>query len=69
MTTTRSLVVWRTEYKAQFAYVADAEADVIQKMNAHASVDVVIETIGTNNIDLVGWLTKAISNKLIFAVA
>jgi hypothetical protein len=69
MTTPRSLVLWRAEYKAQFEYVSDAEADVIQKINAHASVDVVIETIGTHNIDLVEWLTKAISNKLIFAVA
>jgi len=69
MTAPRSLVLWRAEYKAQFEYVSDAEADVIQKINAHASVDLVIETIGTHNIDLVEWLTKAISNKLIFAVA
>ena len=65
----RSLVLWRAEYKAQFEYVSDAEADVIQKINAQASVGAVIETIGTQNIDLVEWLTKAISNKLIFAVA
>lgn len=69
MTTPRSLVLWRAEYKAQFEYLSDAEADVIQKINAQASVDVVIETIGAHNIDLVEWLTKAISNKLIFAVA
>jgi hypothetical protein len=67
--TPRALVLWRAEYKAQFEYVPDAEADVIQKINAHASVDVVIETIGAHNIDLVEWLTKVISNKLIFAVA
>jgi len=67
--TPRSLVLWRAEYKAQFEYVSDAEADVIQKINAQASVNAVIDTIGTHNIDLVEWLSKAISNKLIFAVA
>ena len=67
--TPRSLVLWRAEYKAQFEYVTDAEADVIQKINAQASVNAVIDTIGTHNIDLVEWLSKAISNKLIFAVA
>jgi hypothetical protein len=67
--TPRSLVLWRAEYKAQFEYVTDAEADVIQKINAQASVNAVIDTIGMHNIDLVEWLSKAISNKLIFAVA
>lgn len=67
--TPRSLVLWRAEYKAQFEYVSDAEADVIQKINAQASVNAVIDTIGMHNIDLVEWLSKAISNKLIFAVA
>jgi len=69
MTTPRSLVLWRAEYKAQFEYLSHAEAEVIQKINVKAPVDAVIETIGTHNIDLVAWLTKAISNKLIFAVA
>nr|WP_297348042.1 DNA-binding domain-containing protein [uncultured Glaciecola sp.] len=69
MTTPRSLILWRAEYKAQFEYVPDAEADVIHKINAQSSVDAVIDTIGSHNIDLVEWLTKAISNKLIFAVA
>ena len=64
----RSLVLWRAEYKAQFEYLSDAEAQVIQNINEQASVDAVIETISTHNIDLVAWLTKAISNKLIFAV-
>jgi hypothetical protein len=69
MATPRSLVLWRAEYKAQFEYISDAEADVIQQINAQASVNAVIDTIGTHNIDLVEWLSKAISNKLIFAVA
>ena len=64
----RSLVLWRAEYKAQFEYLSDAEAQVIQNINEQASVDAVIETISTHDIDLVAWLTKAISNKLIFAV-
>jgi hypothetical protein len=69
MATPRSLVLWRAEYKAQFEYISDAEADVIQQINAQASVNAVIDTIGTHNIDLVEWLSNAISNKLIFAVA
>ena len=69
MSTPRSLVLWRAEYKAQFEYVSDAEADVIQKINAKAPVNAVINTIGSHDIDLVTWLTKAISSKLIFAVA
>jgi len=69
MGTARSLVLWRAEYKAQFEYVTDAQADVIQKISAQASVNDVIDTIGTHNIDLTEWLSKAISTKLIFAVA
>jgi len=65
----RSLILWRPEYKAQFEYVSDAEADVMQQLHEQASVDAIIETIGTHNIDLVAWLSKAISNKLIFSVA
>jgi hypothetical protein len=67
--TSRSLVLWRPEYKAQFEYVSDAQAEVMQQLNEQASVDAIIETIGTHNIDLVAWLSKAISNKLIFSVA
>jgi hypothetical protein len=69
MATPRSLLLWRAEYKAQFKYISDAEADVIQQINAQASVNAVINTVGKHNIDLVEWLSKAISNKLIFAVA
>ncbi|MFT5543129.1 MAG: hypothetical protein ACI97K_002152 [Glaciecola sp.] len=64
----RSLVLWRAEYKAQFEFVSEAEALVIQKLSEKASVNTVIETISSQNIDLTDWLTKAISNKLIFAV-
>jgi len=65
----RSLVLWRPEYKAQFEYVSEAEADVIRKIKTQSSVDAIIEHIGSHNIDLLTWLTKAISNKFIFAVA
>lgn len=67
--TPRSLVLWRAEYKAQFNYLSDTEADVLNKLTEQASVNAVIETIGTHNIDLVEWLSNAISHKLIFAVA
>lgn len=65
----RSLVLWRPEYKAQFDYLSEAEADVMQQLIEQASVDAIIENIGTHNIDLVVWLSKAISNKFIFCVA
>jgi hypothetical protein len=65
----RSLILWRPEYKAQFEYLSEAEADVMQQLVEHASVDAIIESIGTHNIDLVAWLSKAISNKFIFCVA
>lgn len=67
--TGRSLILWRPDYKAQFEYISDAEADVMQQLIDQASVDTIIETIGTHHIDLVAWLSKAISNKLIFSVA
>jgi len=65
----RSLILWRPEYKAQFEYLSEVEADVMQQLVGHASVDAIIESIGTHNIDLVAWLSKAISNKYIFCVA
>ncbi len=65
----RSLILWRPEYKAQFEYLVEAEADVMQQIIEQASVDEIIERIGTHNIDLVTWLSKAISNKFIFCVA
>jgi hypothetical protein len=64
----RSLVLWRADYKAQFEFVSNAEAAVIQAIIQKVSVDALIETINLQNIDLVEWLTKAISNKIIFAV-
>jgi hypothetical protein len=64
----RSLVVWRAEYKAQFEFVSDAEAAVMQKIRDKASVNSVIESISSQNLDLTTWLSKAISNKTIFAV-
>ena len=65
----RSIVLWRPEYKAQFEYVSHAEADVIQRINVQSSVNIVIETIDKHQLELVSWLTNAISNKFIFAVA
>ncbi|WP_412972031.1 putative DNA-binding domain-containing protein [Glaciecola sp. MF2-115] len=67
--TPRSIVLWRPEYKAQFEYISSAEAQVISAINASTSVNTVIETIDDHQLDLLEWLTKAISNKLIFAVA
>lgn len=66
--TPRSLVVWRAEYKAQFEYVSKGEAAVMRKVIKRASVNDVIECISEQDINLVEWLTKAISNKFIFAV-
>lgn len=65
----RSLILWRPEYKAQFEYLSEAEADVMQQLIEQASVDAIIENMGTHSIDLVAWLSKAISNKFIFCVA
>lgn len=64
----RSFVVWRAEFKAQFEFVSDAEAAVMQKIRDKASVHSVIESISSQNLDLTTWLTKAISDKTIFAV-
>ena len=64
----RSLVLWRAEYKAEFEYLSDAEALVIQKILSGDSVSQIIEALGEHNLDLVTWLTNAITKKLIFAV-
>jgi hypothetical protein len=64
----RSLVLWRAEYKTQFEYLSDAEALVIQKILSGEPVNQLIEALGEHKVDLVTWLTNAITKKLIFAV-
>ncbi|MBF7072122.1 putative DNA-binding domain-containing protein [Glaciecola sp. MH2013] len=64
----RSLVVWRAEYKAQFEYVSDAEASVINHILSEEPVSQVIEAVVKHDLDLSEWLSEAIQKKRIFAV-
>lgn len=66
--TTRSIVVWRAEYKAEFEYVHDKLLQALNSLNCNESIEQVLSVFGEDQASMSAWLQSIIQTKKVVAI-
>lgn len=66
--TTRSIVVWRAEYKAEFEYVHEKRLHAFNSLNCNESIEQVLSVFGEDQASMSAWLQSIIQTKKVVAI-
>ena len=66
--TTRSIVVWRAEYKAEFEYVQKNEIQALNSLNCNESIEQILSVFGEDQASMSAWLQSIIQTKKVLAI-
>ncbi|MDT0593569.1 HvfC/BufC N-terminal domain-containing protein [Glaciecola petra] len=65
---TRSIVVWRAEYKAEFEYVQKNEIQALNSLNCNESIEQILSVFGEDQASMSAWLQSIIQTKKVLAI-